>query len=493
MIDASRIPVIIGVGQINDRPGDLGDGLDSEQLMEAALRAADEDAGGGWLKRIDSLGVVEQVSFPDLHDVPNSLRERIGSPRARTTMAPASGDSPILLLNLAANAIAAGEIQIAAIAGGEGIKTAARRAAASDSAGESVTVQLGRKRRPAHVQKYGLITPIDIYPLYENATRARWAQSLAESQAESGEIWSRFSEVAAANPSAWVRQARSPNEIVQTSRENRMLAFPYNKFMVANSSVNQGAAFIVTSLAAARERGISPDRLAYVGHGAAAQEPADFLKRDSYDRSTAMEASLLGALRENELRPEDLDHVELYSCFPCIPKMARRVIDWPFEKPATVSGGLTFAGGPLGNYMSHAVASMVSVLRSGGRTGLLFANGGLATKFHSLVLMREAPRVSLAREFDVQPEADERRGPIPALLDHYAGEGRIETYTVFYERDGSPRDGVVIGRTAAGERFLAKVTDRAAIDLLTNGETEPVGATGEAIPGADGLTFWRMS
>ena len=45
------IPVIIGVGQVNDRdePNNASASLDSLGLMEAALRAADLDAGGGWL------------------------------------------------------------------------------------------------------------------------------------------------------------------------------------------------------------------------------------------------------------------------------------------------------------------------------------------------------------------------------------------------------------------------------------------------------------
>ena len=65
------IPVIIGVGQVNDREslGKAGLGFDSLGLMEAALRAADHDAGGGWLPMLDSLAVVDQISWPELGDV----------------------------------------------------------------------------------------------------------------------------------------------------------------------------------------------------------------------------------------------------------------------------------------------------------------------------------------------------------------------------------------------------------------------------------------
>src|SRR3546814_1674263 len=94
---------------------------------------------------------------------------------------------------------------------------------------------------------------------------AAWDQSLAEAQAESAEIWSRFSEVAAENPGAWIRKPASPAEILAVTERNRPIAFPYSKLMVANSSVNQGAGFIVASIAEARRRGIAEDRLIHLG------------------------------------------------------------------------------------------------------------------------------------------------------------------------------------------------------------------------------------
>src|SRR5271170_549724 len=105
------IPVIIGAGQINDRdePDKASARLDSLGLMEAALRAADSDAGGGWLRRLDSLGVVDQISYPELGDLSAPLAKRVdAAPRICYKSGYASGDSPLLLLNEAANRIGAG-------------------------------------------------------------------------------------------------------------------------------------------------------------------------------------------------------------------------------------------------------------------------------------------------------------------------------------------------------------------------------------------------
>jgi acetyl-CoA C-acetyltransferase len=501
---SNPIPVIIGVGQFNDREEQDKPslGLDSLGLMETALRAADLDAGGGWLEALDSLAVVDQISCPELGDVSAPLAQRLGAnPSFCYKSAYGSGDSPLLLLNEAANRIGAGEIKTAAIVGGEALRMAARRAAmapaaaGASSSSDNAVRALSMRRGPSYRHRYGLVAPVDVYPLYENAGRAAYGQSLAEGQEESAQMWSLFSAVAAENPGAWLRRRVSATEIKTVSAANRPIAFPYCKLMVANSSVNQGAGFLVTSLAEARARGIAEDRMIYVGQGAAAHEAVDIMARASYTESPSMSVSLRKALELNALSIADLDQVELYSCFPCVPKMARRVIGWPLDRPATVFGGLTFGGGPVGNYMSHAVVSMVEALRQRGRCGLLFANGGLATHSHSMVLGR-TPFATNAfpQNFDYQSAADALRGPVPPIQEDYLGPATVETYTVFYDRNGSPQQGVIVARSPGGARFLAKVSgeDRAAIHWLTSGEQEPVGGAGTAVKGPDGDTCWQM-
>ena len=506
------IPVIIGVGQVNDRdePNNASASLDSLGLMEAALRTADLDAGGGWLPRLESLGVVDQISYPQLGDVSAPLATRVNAaPRICYKSGYASGDSPLRLLNEAANRIGAGEINVAAIAGGEALRTAARRVASAAPSGASTTNAapaapngastdnavraVALRRGPSYRHRYGLVAPVDVYPLYENAGRAAYGQTLAQGQAESAAIWSRFSEVAEGNPGAWLRRRVSADEIMTVSAANRPIAFPYSKLMVANSSVNQGAAFIVTSLSEARARGISDDRLVFVGKGAAAQEPVDLMARANYVDSPSMAVSIRKALELNGLATAELDYAELYSCFPCVPKMARRVIGWPLERAASVFGGLTFGGGPVGNYMSHAVVSMVLALRQSGRHGLLFANGGLATHSHSIVLSRSPPAPNtFPQNFDFQAAADALRGPVPPLQEDYLGPATVETYTVLYNREGYALHGAIIGRAPNGARFIAKVPgdDAATIHWLTAGEEEPVGRPGAAVRGADGDTWW---
>ncbi len=481
-----RIPVIIGVGEINDRPEAGQPGLDSAELMAAALRAADEDAGGGWIGRCAAVHVIPQLSF-DM-DIPASLAALTGLPQSSIVQAPqASGDTPVRLLNDAANAIARGETTACAIVGGEALRTAAAR-------GRDGPLFKGSLQSASSLRrKYGLINPGEIYPLYENALRAALGQTLDEGQAESGAIWAKMSEVAEQAEGAWLHKALSAEEIATPSPANRPIAFPYTKLMVANASVNQGAAVIVTSLGLARAMQLSEDRLVYIGAGAAAHEPDEPLDRAEWSATPSMEVSIRQALAENGLSPAELDHVELYSCFPCVPKMARRILDWPLERPVTVHGGLTFGGGPIGNYMTHAIAAMVRMLRRDGRNGLLFANGGHCSHNHTIVLTREPPSTTLfPQDYDRQALADARRSPIPRLTDDFEGSARLESYTVVYERSGAPAYGVTLSRVADGSRVIARVDpeDTRSINFLTDGAQEPVGHEG-LHRRVDGMLVWR--
>jgi acetyl-CoA C-acetyltransferase len=496
-MNSDQTPIIIGVGQVNDRPADPLAGMDPVQLMAVALRKAEENAGASLLADADFLGVVKQISFAEITDACAPLSQAIGA-RPATAMQTAgpNGDSPIMLLNEAANRIGAGEARIALVCGAEALRTAAARVAAAEAGRKlDATREAAHRRREGYAQSYGLVAPVDVYPLYENALRASLGQTLAEAQAESGAIWARMSEVAAANPNAWLRRPVAAEDVVTPSERNRPIAFPYTKLQVANASVNQGAGFIVTSIGEARRRGIPETQWIYVGNGAAAHEDEHFLMRDSYARSASMAVSIRRALDLNGVEPQDLAAVELYSCFPCIPKLARRIIDWPLERPATVFGGLTFGGGPIGNYMSHAVASMADKLRAEGGAGLLFANGGFATHNHSIVVSRRPiAAATFPRSYDFQSEADAARAPIPELDREYLGPATVETFTVFHRRDGSCRDGVVVARTPAGARTLAHVpgSDGATLHFLTQGSAEPVGAAGRIEPG-DPLRRWHFA
>ena len=495
MIDLDRAPVIIGTGQVNDRSEDLSHAMDACSLMLEALAKATADAGGKVLLQFDTLEMVRLFSAP-MNGIVERLIAAYPGLRGAPQFVVGHGNTPMLLLNRATQRIACGEAEICAITGAEAYRTEKRLA--TEAAGDAGRPDMMKKNLKAVTDdanlKYGAVTPIEVYPFFENAMRAKWGQTLEQAQAESAKIWSDFSHVAAANPNAWIQHAYSPEEILATGSSNRKLNFPYSMLMVANNSVNQGAAIILASYAKAKALGIPDEKIIFVG--TAASESQDFRARSNYYSSSSLQATIHSVLERNGLEAAQCDHLELYSCFPCVPKHARREADFRRDIPLTVSGGLTFAGGPIRNYMMHATASMTDKLRISGRSGMLFGNGGVLTEAHAIVLSR-APitNAPLTQEFDVQGEADARRGQVPPFSTDYLGPGRIETYTVTHSRDGEPLFGTIIGRGSSGERFIcrAESDDGNMMTFLMSGEVEPVGTSGHVVSGRNGFRVWRVS
>ncbi|KMO12971.1 acetyl-CoA acetyltransferase [Methylobacterium platani] len=507
MTDPARIPVIVGIGEVADRPDTPGRGPigpEPAALMAEALARADADAGGGWLPRLGSLDVVNAVSWP-YADLPARVADLIGHRPARLAYGPVGGETPVRFLHEAARRIARGEVGVAALCSGEAEygAGAARRAGLSPErdaippwTAPDPAWTNPRVRDYLHPQalRHGLSQPVFVYPLYETALQAAWGQTPRQGRDESAALWSAMSRVAAQNPHGWLRRSFTAEEIATPSPGNRPIAWPYLKLMVANPVVNQGAALIVTSLALARAAGLPDRRTVPIGPGAAAAEPRDWLARDRFDHAPAQDAVLGGTLRRAGLAPADLAAIELYSCFPCVPKMARRRLGLPGDAVPTVAGGLTFFGAPLNGYMAHAACAMVRTLRAApGAAGLLYGQGEFVTKHHALVLGGPA-RVPADEAMSVQDEADHRRGPVPPVVADASGRAALETHTVLFDREGAPQKGVVVLRRGLA-RLLARVpaADRATLGLLTDLDRSPVGLDGTLRMAADGLLEWEAA
>ncbi len=495
-VPADRIPVLVGVGEVVDRPAELVDGLEPLALMAEALRRANADAGGDLLASVDSLDIVNLSSWR-YDDLPTLLADAVAASPSRAVHHPVGGESPVRLIHDAAIRISRGEATVCAIVGAEAQNTAGKARKLGVTLPWTPFHKAGPKT-PAGADivhpmaaALGVSRPVSVYPMYDAATAANWGQTPQQAQTESGEIWARYAAVAADNPTSWTKQAITAEAIVTPAADNRLIAWPYTKLMVANPMVNQGAAVILTSLARAREAGIAEDRLIYVLGGASADEPRDFMQRDQLTRSHAQDAVLE---RATDLAGEQgFSALELYSCFPTVPKMARRTLGLGADVQPTVTGGLTFFGAPLSNYMTHAAAAMVRRLRADGGQGLLYGQGEFVTKHHALLLSSTPPTGPLSADYSVQAEADVRRGSVPAVVEPTPGPATLETFTVLYDRDASVVHGVVMLRDGAGDRTLCRVPpeDAETLAILTSATAYPIGRLGRVVAGPDETLTWR--
>jgi len=493
-----RIPVIVGVGEIVDRPREIAEGLEPLDLLVEALKRAEADSGGQLLGGVESLDIVNFLSWR-YRDPEKQLSTRLGITPKHAFYGPVGGESPIRYLHEAAQRIARGECSVAAVCGAEAQSSATK----AERAGVSLpwtpfARDVAEPKRGAAFQKplavkLGVFRPVTVYPFYEAATAAHWGQTPREAMAESGALWSAYSLAASENPNAWLKRRFTPEEITTPSPDNRLVAWPYTKLMVANPTVNMGGAVLMTSLAKARGAGIAENRLVHVRGGASAEEPRDYLERDTFFESHAQNAVLKAAMELAGGDGKAFDAIELYSCFPCVPKMARRTLGLGPDVRPTVTGGLTFFGAPLNTYMTHAACAMVRKLRGGARLGLLYGQGGFVTKHHALVLSRQAPERPLEQETSVQSEADRRRGAVPDFVTEADGKGSVESFTVIYGRNNEIDHGVAMLRTSAHARALARVPagDQETLAHLLNMDRTPVGSSGDIATADDGVLEWQ--
>jgi len=503
-----RTPVVVGVGQVTVLPDpatDPADRPEPAELMARALRAAAEDAdgvapgapapaGGALLRRADSLRVVVPLGWRTVNPA-LVVAERLGfaegdAPR-ELVLSAIGGNTPQALMHHACVGIARGDLDVVLVTGAEAMYTraAARRHPGKPAPtwvnqpteGTPNPTMFGTDKAGATDLEMarGIILPIHAYPLFENALRAANGWTLAEHAARIGTLWSRFSEVAAGNPYAWIRQARTAEEIIAPSEENRMISFPYPKLCTANMQVDQGAGYIVCSAEAARAAGVPEDRWVFPLSGADANDHWFISHRPEMHRSPAIRLAGQAALALADVGIDDIGPIDLYSCFPAVVQMASRELGLPVDdpdRPLTMTGGLTFGGGPGNNYTSHGIAQVVGALRAApGTVGMATGLGWYATK-HSVGIYASRPPAHQGAFAwrDVQDEVDAL--PQCRVDSEATGTVRVETYTVTFDREGAPERGILACRTADDSRAWGNITDHDTLAQLC--AEEGIGRTG---------------
>ena len=482
----TELPVIVGVGQITNRTGELHEAREPLDLMEAAARAAEADAGvSGLLTQVDSVQVVNIMSWPS-PDPPSDLAGRIDAELSERIYTTIGGNTPQWLVNESAERIAEGRLRLALLAGAEAgdsvrraYKTGAElhwppRSRPQPNAGD------GRRGVNELEMEHGAVLPVQIYPLFENALRAHQGHSIEEHQHHLGELCARFAAVASEHRYAWFRDGKSAQEIAAVSPANRWVGFPYPKFMNAIMEVDQGAAVLITSESAARDLGIPQERWVYLQGCGEATDHWFVTERANYHSSPAIGVAGRRALDMAGVGIDEIDEIDLYSCFPSAVQFGRDALGIASDdpRPLTVTGGLAYFGGPGSNYSMHAIATIVERLRQAPeRHGLVTALGWYSTKHAIGVYGARRPEGEWQRTDPSVDQAEVDTLPRPELAVEANGPARVESYTVIYGRAGEAERGIVIGRLDDDRRFIANTEpDRSVLESMTTQEC--VGARG---------------
>jgi acetyl-CoA C-acetyltransferase len=503
-----RTPVLIGSDQHTWRGGAQSAPGPLEMLLRIA-RGAAADAGlsEAALAGLEGIGVVgfaldapgalADLPVPRMVNPPASLARALGARPRWARYSHMGGNSSQHLINTVAERIAAGEESLVLAVGAEFLNSVMKRikqgigfddwAVGPSDDPEPERVGDARAGVTPHEDLHGLGLPVNIYPMFENALRARDGRSLEAHQRRIGALFERFTRVAAANPDAWFPAARSAEELVTVTPANRMVAFPYPKYLNAIIQVDQAAGVLIASLAKARELGVPEDKMVFL-HGCS--DAADLwypLQRQDYHSSPAMRMTGERALDMAGIGVADLTDIDLYSCFPSAVQVGAESLGLALDDPRgfTLTGGLPYFGGPGNNYSMHAVAALVRRLRGRPeRWGLSTGNGWFLTKQSVGVYSAAPPRGPFVRQ---DPAVIQRRIdalPHPVMTETPEGPARVETYTVVHARQGY-RMGIVIGRDSQGRRFVAN-TPREEATLKAMEASEQIGRIGRVGRAEDG-------
>ena len=476
--------MLVGVGQVTRRDPDPATATEPLALMVEAARRAGDDAGGGVLRRVDSVRVVDVLSWR--YENPGViLAERLGFGPRESVLTTTGGNSPQLLVNETALAIQRGDVAVALIVGAEAMASRQRARRRPEKVWLDWPVQDAGTPAPALVgddragsndaeMTRSLALPTQIYPVLENAVRAASGRSVDEHRRVISSLWSRFSAVAAENPHAWSPRALTADEIATVTPDNRLIGFPYTKLMNANLTVDQSAAVLMCSVEAARDTGVPTARWVFPWAGAEAHDHWWVSERVNLHSSAAIRTAGRAALEHAGAAIDDVAHVDLYSCFPSAVQIGAAelglALDDP-DRPLTITGGLGFAGGPGNNYSTHAIATMVERLRADpGSLGLVTALGWYVTK-HSIGLYgTEPPPSPFAR---AHPQADIDALPGRKAVAEHDGPVTVESFTVMHDRDGSPALGIVACLLPDGRRAWGNVREPGATKAMT--VDDPIG------------------
>ncbi len=447
-ISDRQAPVLIGVGEANGQSLGL-EWPSPVDLASAAANAALADSGvaNKLSASIDCLlatrlfhdsGVPHQFGSPD--NLPDAIAQASGLNPAQLIYGDVGGQSPQKHMNDLAIQLHEGKIKAAILCGAESIGPVkrAKKAGHEMDWNQSSDRDFIDKRTEFPVLtmyefRHGIISMPMAYGLLENARRKRLNMDRTSYAKDMAELWSAFSEVSLSREHAQFAKHWSADELLQDDGGNYQLNDPYRRWMVAQDAVALGGAVIITTAGHAADLGVAEDKMIYLHSGADASIPIISQQMD-LSRSPAVEWAVGKALDLAEQQASDIGPIDIYSCFPVAVSLVMEALNQP-DRPLssyTLTGGLSFFGGPGNSYSTHAIVALVQALRKdGSKPGMISANGGAINK--------ESVGIYAAQPLDGGWSPDRIATPnyLPpdkgTKPDHFAsGNGMIKSYALPY-------------------------------------------------------------
>ena len=455
-----RAPCLIGVARRTWHAADAPNGAPEPLAMwEEMARAAAADAGApDALEHLESIDIVYSQSW-QYDDAVARLAERLGANPSRRHYSGIGGSVPQVMVSQAAEAMVAGQLDLALVVGAESLATVRRLKKAGEKPqwsfkpAEKRPFPMDMAFHPSEIS-HAVFEAYLTFALFDNARRARLGRGLVEHRRQLGQLMASMNAVAAASPHAWFPQARSAEEIVHPTPENRLVAYPYTKLMTAIMDVDMAAGLLVATAERADALGVPESQRVYLRGSGYAEEPANVAAHADLSVAPAMGAAVASALTAAGLDIDQVAHFDLYSCFASSVCLALDALGLAEDdgRGVTQTGGLPYHGGPGSNYMTHSLAAMVETLRADAGSFGLVSGVGMHMQKHTFGLWSTSPG-------DIPPPSPRRQKPeFPStIVASPEGAAAVATYSVLHGRDGEPTSALLVCDIPGGGRCYAKL------------------------------------
>lgn len=464
MVSEARRPLIAGSAQIVQRVDDPHDAKEPIALMEQAIRDACADAGDPKLASSLDAIYVPQGTWK-YGDPGRLIGERLGATGVKTIVGAVSGHIVQLLVNRACREIAEGRADVIAIVGGESENSRRRL----DREGEPIhwddTIpgepdeRIGEMKYVIHRPEIdaGVTSAVAMFSLCETSLRIAQGETPAAHRDRIADLASRMSRVAVDNPYAWIQREVPAKEIRDPGPGNRMVSYPYTKLMTSNISVDQSAALVICSTEAANRFAVPEARRVHLRASTEMSHTTPLTTREVLHRHPGQVLSAERVLELGATEAAALDHVDLYSCFPFAIQAGADALGIATDPVPSLTGGMTFFGGPFGNYVLHSKAAMIERLRANpGSVGGIGSVGGAFAHFSYGLYSTDPGPGDGPRIEDVS----EAYAALPGrpITEPAEADATIESYTVDVRHDG-PYAAVFAGLTDDGARVWGRSHD----------------------------------
>lgn len=445
-----RSVVMIGVGEATEA-------AEAIDLMEIAATRALADSGASAARPLPLDAIVVPRGSWDYEDPGRELARRLGTTATKSILGDL-GVSQQGLIQEALRLLSTGEAAMVLVVGGESRRSSAANGYRSLPGKPDRTLE-----RPVDFVddleiETGIAFPaVRSYALLQRALDHRDGLSDEQGLSRASALWASMSQIAAASGRPAFEAPRDREFLSTPSSENRPMAAPYLKWHCSQWNVDAAGALLFATTDAARQAGLEPSAALWPHVALESSHALPVVRRADLARWPAME--ILGHHAATHVgRPlADVDVIDLYSCFPAAVLLQAAELGIPLEPAPSVTGGMSFAGGPFNNYVVNAHVAMARRLRANpGTLGLSTTVSGLLTKPGLGIWSTLMPSKGLLLA-DLGAKAAAATGQVACTLADAETNVRIESSTAFH--DGERTRSVVLGRDVDGNRRLLTLDD----------------------------------